>query len=351
MDVIHYNYVAQPGDHISPKGLIPQIGDYDKWAIKYGYTYTGIRDFDKEKKEVLSWISNTQVTNPKLRFGADASPNPNDPTDPSAQTEDLGNNPVRASEYGLNNLKIVMANLLTWTREDMDMYDNAYRMYDNVTDWWGLLTRHVYSQVGGMQENLKTVEQAGDVYTPVSKELQKQAVEFLNKEVFQLPTWLVDPNVLNKFSKPAKREMIQRLQENAMYFILNSGRLYRMTVEAMRYPKNEVYTIDELFTDLEKGLWSELKSSQPVVNANRRAMQKSWIENVKTVLKDATTVPQPGSSSPDLTTTDIPAVVRAHMTSVLQQCKTAEVRCTDPMTLAHLRYVQGKLKTTLEIKD
>jgi hypothetical protein len=351
MDYIHYNYVAQPGDHISSKGLIPQISDYDKWAIKYGYTYTGISDFDKEKKEVLGWISKTQVSNPKLRFGTENITNPNDPIDPSAQTEDLGNNPVKASEYGLSNLRIVMANLLNWTREDMDMYDNAGRMYDNITDWWGMLTRHVYSQVGGTQEHLKTVEQAGDVYTPVAKEVQKQAVAFLNKEVFQMPTWLVDPNVLNKFSKPAKREKLQRLQENAMYYILKSERLYRMTTEAMRYSKDQVYTIDELFTDLEKGLWSELKSPAPVINANRRTVQKSWIENIKLVLKDAATAPQPGSTSLDLTTTDIPAEVRAHMNVVLQQCTSAEARCKDPMTLAHLRYVQGKLKKMLDNKD
>jgi len=356
MDAIHYNYVAQPSDNISPKGLIPQISDYDKWAIKYGYTYTGINDFDKEKREVLGWISKAQE-NPRLKFGGENSassgpiPTPNDPVIPAAQTEDLSNNAVKASEYGLNNLKTVMTNLLKWTKEDMDMYDNAYRMYDNVIDWWGMLTRHVYSQVGGVQENLKTVEQPGDVYTPVPKEMQKQAVAFLNKEVFQQPEWLVDPTVLNKFSKPAKREKLQRLQENAMYYILNSGRLYRMTIEAMRYPKEKVYTIDELFTDLESGLWSELKSSQPMINANRRTIQKSWLENIKQVQKDATTVPQPGSASPDLTTTDIPAVLRAHMSAVMQQCKAAEARTKDPMTLAHLQYVQGKLKKLLDNKD
>jgi hypothetical protein len=351
MDAIHYNYVAQPADHISSKGLIPQISDYDKWAIKYGYTYTGINDFDKEKKEVLGWINKMQVTDPKLRFGAENTAIPNDPIDPSAQTEDLGNNAVKASEYGLSNLKIVMTNLLDWTKEDMDMYDNAYRMYDNVIDWWGMLTRHVYSQVGGTNVNLKTVEQQGDVYTPVSKELQKQAVTFLNKEVFQLPAWLVDPTVLNKFSKPAKREKVQRLQENAMYCILNSARLYRMTIETMRYSKEKVYTIDELFTDLEKGLWSELTSGQVVISANRRSIQKSWLENIKLALRDATTVPQPGSASPDMSTTDIPAVVRAHMNAVMQQCKAAEARCKDPMTLAHLQYVEGKLKKPLENKN
>ncbi|HET9278061.1 MAG TPA: zinc-dependent metalloprotease, partial [Flavitalea sp.] len=274
-------------------------------------------------------------------------PNPNDPVDPSAQTEDLGNNAIKSAEYGLNNLKIVTANLLKWTKEDMDMYDNAAIMYDNVMDWWGMLTRHVYSQVGGIRENLKTVEQSGDVYTPVPKEVQKQAVAFLNKEVFQAPTWLVHADLLNKFSKPAKRERLQRLQENVMFYILNSARLYRMYTETMRYNKEQVYTIDELLTDINKGLWSELRSAQPVINANRRALQKSWLENLNNVLKDASTAPQSGSAAPDLTTTDIPAIVRSQLNEVMLACKAADVRTKDPMTKAHLQYIQARIKKTL----
>lgn len=347
MDFIHYNYVAQPGDNISVNGLIPKIGAYDKWAVKYGYTYTGNTEFEKEKKEVLGWISKEQAANPSLRFSTESSPLANDPIDPSAQTEDLGNNAVKSAEYGLSNLKIVTANLLKWTREDMDMYDNAAIMYDNVLDWWGILTRHVYSQIGGIKENLKTVEQSGDVYTPVPKELQKQAVAFLHKEVFQAPVWLVDANLLNKFSKPAKREKMQRLQENAMFYILNSGRLYRMYTETMRYKKEQVYTIDELLTDVNDGIWSELKSAQPVINTNRRALQKSWLENMFTLVKDGSVVPQPGSASPDLTTTDIPAIVRSQMNEVMLKCKAAEARTTDAMTKAHLNYIAARLKKVL----
>jgi hypothetical protein len=214
-----------------------------------------------------------------------------------------------------------------------------------------MMTRHVYTQVGGVQENMKTVEQAGDVYAPVSKEIQKQAVKFLNKEVFQQPNWLLDPNVLNKFSKPAKREKVQRLQENAMYYIVNGPRFYRMYTEEMRYGREKVYTMDELLTDVSNGLWSELKSSQPIITSNRRALQKSWVENMIRVSKDAGIVPQPGSTSLDLTTTDIPAVLRSHMNAVMQMCKEAEARCTDPMTKAHLKYVQARLKKDLEDKQ
>ena len=351
MDAIHYNYVAQPEDQVSPKGLIPQISEYDKWAIKYGYTYNGVNDFEQDKKMALGWLNKAITTNAALKFKGITDPRDNDPTDPRSQTEDLGDNTVKASEYGMKNLKIVMANLLPWTKEDMDMYDNTARMYENVLDWWLMLARHAYSQIGGIHEDLKSVEQTGDVYTPVSKGLQKQAVAFLNKEVFQTPTWLLEPNVLNKFSKPAKREKVQRFQEETLYQLMKGDRLYRMSTEAMRYGKEASYGIDEYLADLSNGLFSELRSAQPVISSNRRALQKKWIDNLRGVLKDASNAPQPGSAAPDLTTTDIPVVVRVEMEKIAQQCKAAQLKCKEPMTQAHLRYVQNKIGKLLDPKN
>jgi hypothetical protein len=351
MDNIHYNYVAQPGDKMSPNGMVPHIGEYDKWAIKYGYTYTGNDDFDQEKKTVLGWINRVQTTNPKLKFSADKDINPNDPSDSRSLSEDLGDNPVRAGEYAINNMKIVMANLLNWTKEDMDMYDNTARMYDNVMDWWLIIMRHAFSQLGGVREDMKTVDQPGDVYTPVSKETQKQAMAFLQKEVFHTPTWLLDPNVLNKISKPAKREKVQRFQVEALYQLMTSNRMYRMNAEEMRYGKQNMYSLDEMLTDIENSLWSELRSAQPVIPADRRTLQKSWIENMKQALSAATTPPAQGSTSPDLTNTDVPVIVRTHMDTIMKQCKVAAAKCKDPMTLAHIVYAQNKLSKLLDPKN
>ncbi len=351
MDYIHYNYVAQPEDKISPKDLLPQIGEYDKWAIKYGYSYTGKNNFEEDKAIVQKWIANAFTPNARLKYSPEVDLNPNDPSDPSAQTEDLSNDPVKASEYGIKNLKIVAANLLAWTKEDMDMYDNSYAMYNNVVEWYRILTRHVYTQIGGTHENLKSIEQKGDVYTLVPKDVQKRAMAFLHKEVFQTPTWLYDKNLLNKFSKPAKKEQVQKIQEDAIFQLLKY-RLYKMTIETMRFGKEKTYTIDEMLTDFNNGIWSELKTTSPVViDQNRRAVQKAAIENMFAVLKDASQSPQPGSASPDLSTTDIPVVLRLQLDKVMQQCKAAIPACKDPLTLAHLKYVYNKINKTLYPND
>ena len=353
MDIIHYNYVAQPGDNMAGDELIPKIGEYDKWAIKYGYTYTGAKDFEADKKQVQQWVLKAGQSGTALKFSSETNAGPivNDPADPRAQTEDLGNDPVKASEYGLKNLKIVMANLLKWTHEDMDLYDNADAMYDNICDWYEMLTRHVYSQLGGVSENLKSVEQTGDVYALIPKASQKQALAFLQKEVFQTPSWLIDPSVLNKIRRPVRKEMTQRLQENTMYYVVGTKHLFRMTMETMRFGKDKTYTVDELLTDLNAGLWSELRTKPVIIGANRRSLQKSLIDNLFIVLRDAAKAPEPTSTSPDLTNTDIPAVVRMHLDKIAGQCKTAIPFCTDAMTLSHLQYVSEKISRILHPKN
>ncbi|HEY5968229.1 MAG TPA: zinc-dependent metalloprotease [Chitinophagaceae bacterium] len=352
MDYIHYNYVAQPEDHISPKDLLPKIGEYDKWAIKYGYSFTGKNNFEEDKKLVQKWTVNAFAANPTLKFSPEIDQNLNDPNDPSAQTEDLSNDPVKAAEYGIKNLKIVTANLLAWTKEDMDMYDNTNAMYGNVIEWYQMLTRHVYTQIGGTHENLKSIDQKGDVYTLVPKDVQKRAMAFLHKEVFQTPTWLYDKNLLNKFAKPASKEKVQRFQDDAIYQVLKSSVLYKMTIETMRFGKEKTYTVDEMLTDLNNGLWSELKTSTLVViDPYRRFIQKAELVNIFRVIGESAEPPKAGSASPDLSTTDIPVMLRVHLDKIMKQCKAAIPACKDTMTLAHLQYVYNKINKFLYPKN
>ncbi|MFX7010032.1 zinc-dependent metalloprotease, partial [Acinetobacter baumannii] len=49
MDYARFNYVAQPEDNITRKGIYPRIGDYDKWAIKWGYGYIPGKDEEERK--------------------------------------------------------------------------------------------------------------------------------------------------------------------------------------------------------------------------------------------------------------------------------------------------------------
>ncbi|UKJ09277.1 zinc-dependent metalloprotease [Solitalea lacus] len=350
MDYNHYNYVAQPTDGVSRKGLIPQIGDYDKWAIKWGYAYTGANDFEADKKIRLKWIAENVKAGSKLAFaGATPGVKGDDITNPAAQWEDLSNNPVKAAEYGIKNLKVVMSNLVKWTTEGDNTYFNTSDVYYTLLTQYGFFIRHGFTQVGGINENIKSVEQAGDVFSPVSKETQKAAIAFLNKEVFNTPNWLLDPNVLNKFRKPAKKEEVLKFQEDALFNLLESSRLYRMNATTLRFGKEKTYTVDEMLTDLNKGLFAELSTRQPI-NSNKRYLQKSLVTNLLKTLLDGEQ--QAGDPTKEgIGGTDVAVVLRSQLKSIMVQCKAAAAGYSDPIMVAHLRYISDKIDNALNPKN
>jgi hypothetical protein len=348
MDFNRYNYVAQPADQVSRKGLIPQIGEYDKWAIKWAYTYTGAKDFEADKKIRLKWITDNVKPGSKLIYMGDQTTNPNDPLNPAAQWEDLSNEPVKASEYGVKNLKVAMANLLKWTRTENGTYYTTSDLYYTICDQFSFLIRHAYSQIGGVREDVTKIGQEGDVYAPVSKATQRAAVAFLNKEVFNTPNWLFDPNVLNKFSRPAKKEHYQRFQDNALMYVIHEQRLLRMHAATMRFGKEKTYTVDEFMTDLNKGLFAELKTRQSV-DSYKRFVQKQAVGYMLKIAQEGDKLPD--GKTDNLTTTDVPVVMRSHLRNILVQCKAAIPSYTDPVMVAHLKYMSQKIDNYLNPKN
>ena len=159
---------------------MPRINDYDKWAIKWGYTYTGIADDEEDRKVVTKWIVDSLKANPRLWFGGEGMNN-----DARCQSEDVGDNSMKASEYGIKNLKYVMAHLPEWTKDSNDnLYTGLTNMYRQIATQYLRYCMHVTANVASVHETWKTVEQPGDVYVNSPKEKSKEAVAFLTKEVF-----------------------------------------------------------------------------------------------------------------------------------------------------------------------
>ena len=170
MDYARFNYVAQPEDSIGESGIMPRINDYDKWAIKWGYTYLGLDDDMDDKKIVSQWVVDSLKANRRLWFGGEGRN-----FDARCQTEDVGDNSMKASEYGIKNLKYVMNHLAEWTKEDDDLYTNMLGIYRQVTSQYLRYCTHVANNISSIYENLKSVEQPGDVYSREPKEKQKEA--------------------------------------------------------------------------------------------------------------------------------------------------------------------------------
>ena len=286
------------------------------------------------------------LKNPRLWFGTESNP-----YDPRSQTEDLSDNNVKASEYGIKNLRRVMANLPAWTKEEGDKYDNLENMYTQVVGQFGRYMGHVIRHVGGIYETPRSVEEAGDVYVVTPKADQKAAVAFLNTQLFTTPMWLLDKNILNKFSNPLSNESVQTIQSSVVSSLLSSARLTRMIASDNR--DSSAYTPDELMTDVKKGIWSELTTKKPIDNY-RRNLQKSFVETLINLLPSTgstgssiLSISIGGFSSIDTRRSDISSIARGQLTILQNDIKMALLGTTDKMSRYHLQDVLFRIGQAL----
>ena len=206
MDYARFNYVAQPEDNIGEAGTFPHIGDYDKWAINWGY-----RCFPDSKGEKDERLTLNKMTIAKLKesrrywFGGEGNDN-----DPKAQTEDLGDDAMKAGSYGIKNLKRIIKHLPEWNYEEGDMDENVRSAYRSLVQQMSRYANHVAANIGGGYHDFKSVEQPGETFTPVDRATQKRALAWLEENVFKEPTWLI--------SEPYVRRLV-RVPENNIFGI------------------------------------------------------------------------------------------------------------------------------------
>jgi len=344
MDYARFNYVAQPEDNITRPGLFPRIGDYDKWAIEWGYGYVPGKEEDA-KKALSKKYNERLAANPRIWFGSYEFGNV---ADPRTQSEDLSDNAMKASDYGIKNLKRIMTNLPVWTREEADRYENLQGMYNQITVQYNRYMNHVARNIGGYYETAKSVEQTGDVYDIVPKATQKEALSFIQKQLFETPSWLLDKNILNKFSSPSA-DQVGTLQDNMMNSLLSTSRLGRMASMSARFDNN--YNIDEYFTDLKKGIFSELPS-RAKIDPRRRNLQKSYVEKMISLVNPTslTAISIPGitlSFGPDVKKTDITSVARANLTQLRTELLSAAPAYTDNLSRYHLQDLAERIRQAL----
>jgi hypothetical protein len=214
MDYARFNYVAQPEDGV--KTFFPRIGDYDKWAIKWGYSYFDEAKSEKEEKAILNEMTKEAYKNRRLWFGTETSP-----YDPRYQTEDIGDNAMRASEYGIKNLKRILPNLMEWSAEKGESYAELEQLYNALTGQFRRYMGHVTKNVGGVYDTPKTYDMTGNQFEVVPKAIQKDAVAFLNVQLFATPKWLMDQNILAKIARCDSKQSFGRRPTGA-----SSGSLF-----------------------------------------------------------------------------------------------------------------------------
>ena len=268
MDYARFNYVAQPEDNISSKGLFPRINDYDKWAIKWGYQWRPeFKDEYEEKEKLMTETTNILKGNQRLWFGGEGRNE-----DPRAQTEDLSDNNVKASEYGIKNLKRVMQHLPQWTKEENDQYDDLVEMYKAVADQFNRYMNHVAKNIGGRYiNNMPGMEP----YTPVPAARQREALQYLGRNIFEAPEWLYPANILSKSGADAATT--QQQQQTLLLTRL-------MTPLMLSNISTSDYAVNQYLDDLFAQVWTAPKGCTSFQQKARRQLQRSYVQNLNSLL-------------------------------------------------------------------
>ena len=329
MDYARFNYVAQPEDNITKAGLYPRINDYDKWAIEFGYKPT---EYKTPKEDHLYWnkvITERLAADPRLWFGGEGRDN-----DPRALTEDLGDDAVAASNYGILNLKRAIGQIPAWNVEEADMYTNVSRMYEAVVSQFNRYLGHVSANIGGRFITNHSIEQTDLVkYAPVPKDRQKNALNFLNQNLFTKPSWLVDvPYIFDLTDQP----------DNALYTLVNNvvsssnllsiAKLNRLGQFAQYDPS--AYKPEEYLADLTGMVFSELDKGK-AVDSYRRYLQRRFVSSAIEVVNSSAAAASDGRTLLLATLMDI-------------QKKAAKAKSSDSVTKAHWQAISKQITDAIE---
>ncbi|HSE27077.1 MAG TPA: zinc-dependent metalloprotease [Gemmatimonadales bacterium] len=345
MDYARFNYVAQPGD--SGVSLHPAIGPYDLWAIRWGYRpVIGAATPDEEKRTLDAWVREREG-NDLYRFG--------DPStiDPTSQTEDLGDDGVKASDYGIENLKRILPELRSWSHRPGADYAQLRELYDQVLVQWTRYMGHVATIIGGVTYTRKAMDQAGPVYEIVPKARQQAAMDFLVRQAFRTPAWMIDRETLARIDHATGAvERLRQRQIGALAMVLEPRRLQRL-IESEAAAGREAYGLGEALGDVRRGVWTELAAGR-AADAYRRNLQRGYVERMRFLMTEELP-PIPPQLRQFATFTDVMVgqsdirpFVRAELETLRGEIRAALPRTADRATRVHYNDVLARIQDILE---
>ncbi|MFO7301803.1 MAG: zinc-dependent metalloprotease [Acidobacteriota bacterium] len=288
MDYARFNYVAQPEDGIAVEDLVPKIGPYDKWAIRWGYAPIPEADTPDAERPVLDAWAREQDTTPYLRFMTSGeSESAAYPFDPGQQREAVGDHdPVRATRLGLRNLERVASRLVEIAERPGEPWDDLEELYKRVVAQWRIELGHVSAVVGGIESRELYAGQPGLRFEPVPRARQAAAVAFLLEHGFQVPSFLTTPDLLRRFEPTGVVNRIRVAQTSLMNALLQPARLDRMVEQSVMDPGS--YTVLNLLTDLRRGIWKELDTPGQAIDLYRRNVQRAYLDTIDARLNGST---------------------------------------------------------------
>ncbi|WP_256007138.1 zinc-dependent metalloprotease [Pedobacter deserti] len=282
MDYARFNYVAQPEDHV--KDITPQIGVYDKYAIAWGYRWLPVGDAHDEIPVLRDWIAR-HANDPLYHYGEQQSST--NVIDPRSQSEDLGDDAVKASRYGLANLKRLIPQIASWSAAEGEDYYQAGKLYMAALGQWQTYAEHVTANIGGYYLENPVSGDNKKAYTPVPLQRQRYALDYLKTEVFRMPGWLFDKRLLEKTFpikdtplgpfEYAPYNLRREFQYGILYSLTSDDRLLRMLEMELLYGRDSVFTASDLLKDIRSSVFQKTLKGKSL-DILERMLQQNYVD-------------------------------------------------------------------------
>ncbi|MDF2770928.1 MAG: hypothetical protein K0S86_421 [Geminicoccaceae bacterium] len=356
MDYARQNYVAQPGDGLEPKDYIRRLGPFDDWVINWGYRVIPQATTPEDERAILNdWYVNQKGPMP-YRYV----PQQLGSVDPRSQTEDLGDDPVRASGFAVANLRRVVPNLVKWTTKPGRDYEDLQEIYAETVGMWSNYMGHVVTLIGGVHVDFKTADQSGAVYRPVSKARQEGALEFIAEHVFDTPSWLVPEDIVERIGPPVGGAALGTRQANILGQLLDVRRLGRLADSELL--NTNAYPLSEYMGDVRRAVWGS-PGTRP--DANRRMLHRVYLERLEALISPPppptggqagqggggggpAQPPVPLLAMPNVPRTDLPALARAQVRAVREDARRAATTTSSAVLRAHWQDIADRADRILD---
>jgi hypothetical protein len=330
MDYARQNYVAQPGDKLAPTDFVRRLGPFDDFIVNWGYRVIPEARTPEDERPILDrWLREQTGAMPYRylpQFLAG--------TDPRAQTEDVGDDPIRASTLAIENLKRVVPNLVAWTTRPGDDYGDLNELYGEALGMWSRYMGHVVSLVGGMYVDLKTADQDGAVFRPVERE---------------------------RIGPPAGQTSLADRQAAIVTQLLDVRRLGRLD-QASALNERQAYTPVAYLADLRRAVWGA-PGSPTTPDANRRTVQRVYLERLAAMVEPPEREnggqggggggggpqqpPSPLLVAPNVPRSDLPALARSQLRALQSDARRAAASAPAGVVRAHWQDVVDRVEKIL----
>lgn len=312
MDYARQNYVAQPGDGLQPNDFIRRLGPFDEFIIEWGYRVFPEAPTPEAERPILDRMLSSSSGPMKYRY----LPQYLSGIDPRSQTEDLGDDPVRATGYALANLQRVVPNLPAWTAQPGEDDEDLTELYRETVGMWGTYMRHVASVIGGVQVDPRTAGEPGAVYSPVPRAAQRRALDFLAQNAIRTPSWLAPTAITRRVGGSP----LANAQAAVVTALLDARRLDRLAM-AQEMDPAVAYSQAEYLGDLRRAVWS---LSAP--DANQRGLHRVYLDRLSALVAPPAARPAEGGEGEgppppllaplNVPRSDLPALARSELRAI-----------------------------------